>query len=81
MRLVSYDFKTAKGFYPIASVKVNLSNEESSSIFEKEGVQFDHAKTIPFDPNRPIRSIVGQSGYGGQFARTIRFRDKDDVEI
>ena len=81
VKLASLTFKTAKGFYPVASVHVKLSNNQYSQVFEREDVQFDHLKTLEFEQERPIRSIIGQSGSGGQFARTIRFRDRNDIEL
>ena len=41
-KLASLTFKTAMGFYPVASIQVKLSNDSSSNVYEKQGVQFDH---------------------------------------
>ena len=64
----------------LSSVKVNLSNGQSSPVFENSDHHPHHfAKTITFDPNTPIRAVSARDikDYTGN----IKFLDSRENEL
>ena len=59
--LESIEFKTnelnMENTATVSSVRVNLSNGESSPVFEKSDQTHYYPETINFDPNTPIRAV------------------------
>ena len=77
VRLQSLEFKKADGYCPIASVKVNLTHDNSSKVFEKEGISFGNKKVINFDLNRPIKRVRGADNHVMfNFITGVKFMDK-----
>ena len=73
----SIEFKVGgKNWLAISSVRVNLSNGESSPIFEKSDHTHYDPLTVNFDANTRIRTIEagGDDRYGG-WAGAIKFMD------
>ena len=79
--LKSIELKGA--FNTIAGVRCNLSNRQSSPMFEKEGSFNINPKTFAFDTNRPIKAVEASSvnkGYTGNM-HGIRFLDGAGAEV
>ena len=80
VRLSSIEFETyCEGCSSLSSVKVNLSNGQSSPIFKDEDYSHYNKETITFDPNRPFNSIAAYDGPSN--TGLIRFMDSSENEV
>ena len=80
--LKSLDLK-AQSNGVLVSIRCNLSNGVSSSIFEKEGIDevfnyVNHPETIEFDQTRPIRRVKAKNH--GNYFNEFRFYDENGDE-
>ena len=57
----------------MSSVRVNLSNGKSSSVFENSDFAHFHDETINFNPNTPIRAVASVDG--GSWVLNFEFMD------
>ena len=82
VKLKSLEFKRLSDWYRIGSVRVNLTHDYSSEVFQKKGESFAGEEKIDFDVNRPIKRV--QSGdNNGSFDCTygVKFMDKDGNQM
>lgn len=88
VRLQSLDFKGANdgdeddSDVAIASVKVTLTNDFSSKVFEKQGVVYVDQKTLVFDAKKQIKRVQGADSNGrwGE-VKAVKFMDKGGNEL
>ena len=60
VKLKSIQFKTGYEEMGLASVKVNLTNEYTSEVFEQPGEEIYSNETIEFDPNRHVAAVTAR---------------------
>ena len=56
VKLQSIEFEAEFSIY-LSSVKVNLSNEYSSEVYECPGYSLNSTETIEFDPNLRVTAV------------------------
>ena len=72
VKLSSIEFKAA--YSTLSSVKVNLSNEQSSEVFESAShSDYDNYQKIDFDSNTSIRAVEAKEGES--YVNSISFFD------
>ena len=80
----SIEFRThCFGCHGLSSVRVNLSNGESSPIYQNFDASHDDLKTINFDPFKIIRSVEANNNEwdGDKYLTRIRFMDITGEEV
>ena len=81
----SIEFKSRHEYsHYVSSVKVNLSNGESSPVFENsDWTQHSKHETIVFDPSTTIRAVEAfdVDHHTGSYVYRIRFMDGAGEEV
>ena len=64
----------------LASVKVNLSNEYSSEVYEQQGGSYGSTETIEYDPNLRVTAVKAYYHWRDGIY-SMKFLDDSDSEI
>ena len=82
VRIQSLDFKIDSSYQNLASVKVTLSHNFSSQVFESKGIEFNYQKRLDFDAQNQIKRVKAAPNDGvWEYVYNVKLMNKQTSEF